>query len=51
MRKYELAPVNLGYWYAVGWWGMLIMPVPWWSVVVKNVTGVNLPLINAGYPA
>lgn len=51
MRKYELAPVNLGYWYVVGWWGMLIMPVPWWSVVVKNVTGTNLPLINAGYPA
>ena len=21
MRKYELAPVNLGYWYVAGWWG------------------------------
>lgn len=51
MRKYELAPVNLGYWYVVGWWGMLICPVPWWHVVVKNVQGVNIPLINAGYQA
>ena len=51
MRKYELAPVNLGYWYVVGWWGMLICPIPWWHVVVKNVQGVNIPLLNAGYPA
>lgn len=51
MRKYELAPINLGYWYVVGWWGMLIMPVPWWSIVVKNAGGVNIPLLNAGYPA
>lgn len=51
MRKYELAPVNLGYWYVVGWWGMLICPVPWWHVVVKNVQGTVLPYINAGYQA
>jgi hypothetical protein len=54
LRKYELAPVNLGYWYVVGWWGMLICPVPWWNVVVKNVAGVTLPTLNtiaAGYSA
>lgn len=51
MRKYELAPVNLGYWYVAGWWGMLMMPVPWWSVVVKNVSGTSLPSINAAYAA
>ncbi len=51
MRKYELAPVNLGYWYVVGWWGMLICPVPWWHVVVKNVTGAQIPMITAGYSA
>ncbi len=49
MRKYELAPVNLGYWYVVGWWGMLVVPVPWWHVVVKNVSGSQLPMITAGY--
>lgn len=51
MRKFELAPVNLAYWFAVGWWGMLICPAPEWSVVVKNVSGYQVQALQAAYNA
>lgn len=52
VQKFDLAPVSMAYWFVTAWYGMLIMPGPQWSVILKNVGGSQIGTpVNAGYAA
>lgn len=53
VRRFELAPVTMAYWFVSVWYGMLIMPGPQWSFVLKNIGAANTGTqpVNTFYPA
>jgi hypothetical protein len=52
VERFDLAPINMAYWFAVTWYGALVVPAAQWHVIFKNVGGAQVGTpVTAGYAA